>query len=114
MLDARVRTYGSCAQSLYEYERAAYNRAKARLESPEIPREELRQEAYQRNAETRATIGQVAILCDEAVRDRLEAARKAIGGYSDAHTVDELRQRHDAVLDDLEASLRLARREITA
>lgn len=47
ILDAKVRVFGACADTLYEYERATFNRVKARLASqPDARREELRQEAY--------------------------------------------------------------------
>jgi hypothetical protein len=98
---------------MYEYERATYNRVKARFAGQQHSiREELRQEAYHCNARARATIGQVAILCDEAVRDQLEDARKAIGRYNHADTEPDLRHRHDAVRDGLEAALRLARGDL--
>lgn len=85
ILDAKVRIYGECASSLYEYERATYNRVKARLASvPHDVREDMRQQAYEFNSRARAAIGQVAILCDEQLRDRLEEARSAVGEYNRA------------------------------
>ncbi len=63
LLDAKVRVYGECSTSLYEYERATYNRVKARLNTiQEAEREPLRQEAYRSNTMARAAIGQVSIL----------------------------------------------------
>lgn len=110
-----MRIYGECAHSLYEYERATYNRVKARFASlPHPVREDLRQEAYHCNAQARATIGQVAILCNEDVREQLEAARKAIGKYNDADTEHDLRSRHKAVRDALETALRHARADFAA
>jgi hypothetical protein len=97
ILDARVRVYGDCATNLYEYERASYNRVKARLDSrPESEREALRQEAYRCNALSRAAIGQVAILSGTAsLHDQLEAARAGIGDMNKADDQPDLRQRHD-------------------
>lgn len=82
ILDARVRTYGECSASLYEYSRATYNRVRARVDSrPEDYREGLRQEAYRCNGRARSAIGQTIILTgNETLHQRLEAARHAISG----------------------------------
>src|SRR4051794_27287426 len=67
LLDAKVRAYGECAAALYEYERATYGRAKARLDrQPEQGRAELRDEAHRSNARARSAIGQVALLSEVA------------------------------------------------
>src|SRR3954453_12654410 len=69
--DAKLRAYGDCAAFLYEYERATYNRVKARLDTlPDAHREDLRQEAYRCNARVRSAIGLASILSGtEPLRD---------------------------------------------
>ena len=55
LLEARMRTYGECSDSLVEYARANDNRAKARIAGqPEEYRGEVRQEAYRCNARARS------------------------------------------------------------
>src|SRR6266545_15922 len=80
LLDAKLRAYGDCAATLYEYQRATYSRVKDRLESlPEERREELRQEAYRCNARARSAIGQAAILSGtEGLQEELESVRQAV------------------------------------
>src|SRR5688572_5486067 len=81
MLDAKVRCFGECSASLYEYQRASFNRVRARLHHlPEQDRQPLRQEAYRANTLSRSAIGQVAILSgDEELQRQLERARSMVG-----------------------------------
>jgi len=115
MLDARVRVFGDCADALYEYERATFNRAKARLAGrPADERQDLRQEAYRRNAKARSAIGQAAILTGrEELLRQLEAARKAVGKLNGTASEDELTAGHREVYKTLTAALALAREELT-
>lgn len=111
LLEARVRVYGECATSLYEYERATYNRVKARLNA--VPdRDDLRQEAYRVSAQARAAIGQVAIMCDDNVHKALEEWRQAVSKYKTATTDEDLREQRTVMLDGLDRALRLARKDI--
>jgi triphosphoribosyl-dephospho-CoA synthetase len=114
IFDAKVRAYGDCAAALYEYERAAYNRAKARLESrTEGEREELRQEAYRANARARSAIGQAAILSEAArVTTGLEDVRSSIGDLARANHPEELRRLHDGIYDSLNSALANARSDL--
>lgn len=116
LLDARVRTYGECSDSLYEYARATYNRVKARLESrPADQREDLRQEAYRCNARARSAIGQAVILSgNESLQEQLAAARHAIGAMNDATDYDDLRRRQQDVYEMLKDALNVARTDLTA
>ena len=88
MLEARLRVYGDCADSLYEYSRATYNRAKSKFERrPESERDPIRQEAYRCNARARSAIGQVYILTgDRDLEDHLSAVRRDIGKFNRAAT----------------------------
>lgn len=114
--DAQIRIYGECAASLYEYERATYNRVKARLESrPEVEREELRQVAYLANTQARAVVGQAAFLSGKpGFRDDLEAIRKAIGDLNKADDRADARQRHGRIQADLARVLGDARSDLFA
>lgn len=111
LLDARLRVYGDCATSLYDYDRATFNRVKARLAS-RPDRDDLRQEAYHLNARVRAAIGQVAILCDDGVRKRLESARLSVGDYNTAKTERDLREKHERVLAAIDEALSSARADL--
>lgn len=108
MTDAKLRTFGECSSSLHEYQRATFNRVKARIESlPEPVREPLRQDAHRANARARAAIGQVAILShDEALQQQLEKARVQVGGLNKATGREHLTQlstdAHSALFDALE------------
>src|SRR4051812_24397159 len=95
LLDARVRVFGDCSESLYEYTRANYNRVKSRLDGrSEEYREGLRQEAYRCNARARSAIGQAAILSgSENLQESLVTARRAIGKLTDASDRADLRRR---------------------
>ena len=51
--------YGECATALYEYERATYARASARIDGqPDGERDVLRQDAYRCEFVARSAIGQ--------------------------------------------------------
>jgi hypothetical protein len=115
ILDAKVRTYGDCAATLYEYERATYNRVKARLESrTEEHRVDLRQEAYRCNAKARSAIGQAALLsATETLRERLEAVREKIGDLNNAVDHADLKLRHEDVYHTLNRVLGSARSDLT-
>jgi len=113
ILDARVRIYGECADSLYEFARATYNRVKARLKSPDDDREELRQEAYRCNARARSAIGQASILTgSESVGEQLAAARNAIGEMHEASDRADLSRRQENVFQRLNQALGIARADL--
>lgn len=86
MLDAKLRTYEECSASLYEYQRATFNRVTARVRAlSDMDREPLRQEAYRASTRARSAIGQVAILSgDEQLQSRLAEARTKVGTLNDA------------------------------
>lgn len=115
ILDAKVRIFGECSASLYEYQRVAYSRVKGRLESrPESDREKVRQEAYRCASRVRSTIGQVGILTrNEALHSALDRARDTIARYSDATTESDLKHRQESVLKALEEALDDARKDLT-
>lgn len=114
LLDARIRCYGECAASLYEYERATYDRVKSRLEGrPASARESLRDEAYKANAAARSALGQARVLsASRDVPEGLEAIRRAIGQYNSQESHTDLRAGHDAVLSDLGRVLAQARSDL--
>lgn len=114
ILEARVRTYGECSETLYEYARATYNRVKARLDSrPDDQREGLRQEAYRCNARARSAIGQAAILSgSESLEERLATARHAIGKLNDAPDHADLRRRQADVYKMIKNALTIARTDL--
>jgi hypothetical protein len=114
MLEARLRVYGECSDSLYEYARATYNRAKARLERrSEVERDGYRQEAYRCNARARSAIGQLRILSqDRSLEEELSHVRHDIGGFNDAADETDLRRRQEQMYGRLKAALELARQSI--
>ena len=114
LLEARVRVYGECSESLFEYARANFNRAKTRIAGqPEEEHEQLRQEAYRCNARARSAIGQAAILTgQEALEERLSNARHAIGSFNDTKELDELKERQHQVHGEIKAALEVARRDL--
>ena len=116
ILDAKVRIFGECSANLYEYQRATFNRVKARFDDlPDEYRQPLRQEAYRANTRSRSAIGQVAILCgDEVLRQRLESARSSVGKLNDAHDERDLRRRSKEVYEILNQALDLARVDLTS
>ena len=114
LFEARVRVYGECAASLYEYERSTYNRVKARLDrGPESERELLRQEAYRANSSARAAIGQLSVLSARGeVPKGLNRVRRSVGDLNGAIDHADLRSRHDAVYSDLDRLLEEAQAEL--
>jgi sRNA-binding protein len=114
LLEARVRVYGECSESLFEYARANFNRAKARIaDQREEERGEVRQEAYRCNARARSAIGQAAILTgQEALEERLSNARHVIGSFNDVNEPAELTQRQHQVHGEIKAALEVARRDL--
>lgn len=114
ILEARLRAYGGCSDSLYEYIRATFNRVTARINSrPEVERETLRQEAYRCNARARSAIAQVAIISgDESLHQTLNAARKSIGGLNKLETRADLKRESASVYRDLNAALDRARADL--
>lgn len=114
MLDAKVRCFGECSASLYEYQRANFNRVRARLHDlPDQERQPLRQEAYRANTLSRSAIGQVAILSgDEELQRQLERARSMVGDLSDATDEKDLRRRSKEVMEAIRQALELARLDL--
>lgn len=113
LLEAKLRVYGDCAAALVEFQRATYNRVKARIDRPNEDREALRQEAYRGSTSVRAAIGQAAILSgNQRLWEQFEAARKAIGDLNHAKGQSDLRQRHDEVSDELIQVLNNARSDL--
>lgn len=115
ILDAKVRVFGECSVSLFEYQRVAYDRVKGRLESrSESDREKVRQEAYRCASRSRSAIGQVGILTrDEVLRSALDQARETISRYSEATTESDLKRRQESALKALEEALEDARKDLT-
>lgn len=114
ILEARVRVYGDCSESLYEYARATFNRAKARLANrPQHEREVLRQEAYRCNAKASGAIGQAAILSgDEDLEERLDRARHGIGTLNETQDEHELKRRQGEVIKLIKEALAVARSDL--
>ncbi|OIJ27486.1 hypothetical protein UG56_007310 [Nocardioides luteus] len=115
LLEARIRVYGECAASLYEFERVTYSRVKARLEAlPDAEREPLRQEAYRIRSAVRAAIGQLSVLsAGSEIPKRFEAVRQAIGDLNAVESHDDLKQRHNEIYVDLDRVLEQARTDLT-
>lgn len=114
LLDARVRVYGECTASLYEYERATYNRVKSRLDRrPDSERELLRQEAYRNNSSARAAIGQLSVLsANRNVPDGFDVLRRTIGDFNSSTSHADLKSKHDDVYAELDRLLGQARSEL--
>lgn len=115
ILDAKVRVFGECSASLFEYQRVAYDRVKGRLESrPESHREKARQETYRYASRSRSAIGQVGILTrDEDLHSALDRARKTISRYSEATNESDLKRRQESALRALDEALEGARKDLT-
>jgi hypothetical protein len=113
-LDAKIRVFGECSDSLYEYARAMFNRARSRLDGPsETEREDFRQEAYRSNARARSAIGQASILTgDEGLREALEQARHSVGVLNDATSRADLTQRQQDVYHLVKQALERARTDL--
>ena len=114
MLEAKLRAFGECSESLYEYHRAAFNRVKARLSNlPHTDRDLLRQDAYRANTRARAAIGQVAILSQSIeLRNRLEQARGRIGELAQAEEGPDLARRSSSALELISESLEQAQEDL--
>lgn len=114
ILDAKVRVFGECTEALYEYERANFGRARARLRrQPEVDREALRQEVYRSESRARSAIGQATYLSgNSGLDDRFESVHTAVHGLSEADGYDELNRRHQDIQKDLKDVLRTVRIEL--
>lgn len=114
LLEAQLRVYGDCADGLYEYSRATYNRVKSRLENrPEAQRDEVKQEAFRWNAKARSAIGQAYILTgDRELEQELSKTRNAIGELNDVTTGDELKRLQKTIYEQLNRALGEARRQL--
>lgn len=114
ILEARLRVYGDCSDSLFEYSRATYNRVKSRLQArPESERDALRQEAYRCNARARSAIGQAYILSgDRELEEKLSRVRRDIGNYNSAVDETDLRRRQSEIYAHLKEALEVAQRNL--
>ena len=115
ILEARLRVYGDCADSLFEYSRATYNRAKSKFERrSELERDPIRQEAYRCNARARSAIGQVYILTgDRDLEDRLSGVRHDIGTFNHAKTESDLKELQSKTYSRLNDALEAARQHLS-
>lgn len=115
VFDARVAAYGELTSALFDYERATYNRVKARLGSlPEQVRETLRQDAWTSNARARSAIAVVALLSSDAtLHERFEDVRSAIGEMNEAIDGLDLKERHESIYAALDSLLATARTDVT-
>jgi hypothetical protein len=116
MLDAQLRVYGDCADSLFEYSRATYNRAKSKFEGrPEEERDPIRQEAYRCNARARSAIGQVYILTgDHDLEDQLSQVRHDIGRFNRVETELDLKDLQSKTYARLNEALEATRRHLSS
>lgn len=114
LVEAKLRVFGACVETLAEYRRATHNRVKGRISNPGADREPLRQDAYLANAKARAAIGEAAILgsSPEAV-GALDDLRKEIGDLNDVDDADELDLRSENLDSQLEQALRHLRDVLT-
>lgn len=114
IMEARLRVYGDCSDSLFEYSRATYNRAKSKFERrSELERDPIRQEAYRCNARARSAIGQVYILTgDRDLEERLSRVRHDIGQFNHVPTESELKDLQSTTYGRLNEALERARRHL--
>jgi len=113
LFDARVRAYTECLTALFEYERATYDRVKARLTRPETEREVERQLAYRLNGSASASVAGLTLMtASDSLRQRADAARSAIGDMNQAHDNDDLRQKRTSIRSDLALLADEARAEL--
>ncbi|HEY3507618.1 hypothetical protein [Kribbella sp. NPDC051137] len=114
ILEAKVRIFGECTEALYEYTRANFGRARARIEGrPESVRETLRQEVYRCEARARSAIGQAVYLSgSNGLDDGFESVHKAVHAFSKAADQGELEHRHQLVQKDLKIILRTVRADL--
>lgn len=114
ILEAQLRVYGECADSLFEYSRATYNRAKLRLKGqPESEHDEVRQEAFRCNARARSAIGQAYILTgDRDLEEQLSRVRHDIGEFNGVTTEADLKRLQRETYKELKEALERARRHL--
>lgn len=114
VFEARVVSFGELVGALYEYERATYNRVKARIErKPRRGREPLRQDAWSSNARVRAAIGVVALLsARHELHPKFDVIRERIGDLNQVRTLKQLKDSHEAVYDALDTVLSLAKADL--
>lgn len=107
ILEARLRVYGDCSETLFEYSRATYDRVKSRLQGmPEADRDIRRQEAYRCNAGARSAIGQAYILSgNRALEENLSQIRREIGELNKLEDLAALKHRQDEVYEQLKKTL---------
>ena len=112
MLEAQLRVYRDCADSLFEYSRATYNRAKLRLQGqPEAEHDAIRQEAFRCNAIARSAIGQAYILTgNRDLEDKLSRVRHGIGKFNDVDSEDHLKGLQREMYAELNSALECVRR----
>lgn len=115
LLEARVRVYGECVETLSEYRRATHNRVKARIDNwPEEDREPLRQEAYRASAKARAATGKAAIVSGKgAIAEGMEGVRVRIGHLNEVDDKAQLDARTLELDKELELALDTARDGLT-
>lgn len=114
VFEARVAGYGELVATLYEYERATYNRVKARLGGrAHADRESFRQEAWATNAKARAAVGVVALLSDSRDLHLLfDSVRRSIGDLNTAASESDLLTDHEAIYAALDDVILRAKEEI--
>lgn len=116
ILEAQLRVYGDCADTLFEYSRATYNRAESRIQGqPEAEHDLVRQEAFRCNARARSAIGQAYVLTgDRDLEAQLSGVRHDIGDFNDSETESELKHRQHETYEDLKRALERARSHLTS
>ncbi|MFG1909095.1 hypothetical protein [Kribbella sp. NPDC048928] len=114
ILDAKMRVFGECTEALYEYARANFGRARARIEGQtEAARDVLRQEVYRCEARARAAIGQAVYLSGtDGLDDRFDSVHAAVHDFSKANDQQDLESRHDLIQKELKDVLRKVRKEL--
>jgi hypothetical protein len=114
VLSAQVRVYGDCSSALYEYERATFGRALARIEGlPEEERSQLRQDAYRNEFRARSAIGQAAFLSgNERLESVFDSVRERVEGLNDIVDRKVLYRRHQENIEALKVALRSVRSEM--
>jgi hypothetical protein len=116
LIEARLRVFGACVETLAEYRRATHNRVKGRISNrSDAEREPLRQDAYTANAKARAAIGEAGILGGSPeIVDTLDDLRAKIGDLNDVDDADQLKERSADLDFQLEQALRHLREGLTA
>lgn len=101
--DARLEAYAELIGVLYEFERATYDRVKARIDGKpdDENREEKRQEAWRLDSRARSAISLVTLLGnDPTLPLRFHAVRKSIGDMNRAGP-RTLREEHEQIYQAL-------------